>query len=57
MDNGKIVTAAEAASLIRSNDTMATGGFVGIGFAEGVAIELEERFLSNDIGGTILTER
>ncbi len=41
----KIVTAAEAVRLIHDGDTVATGGFVGIGFAEGVAIALERRFL------------
>ncbi len=41
----KVVTAAEAVKLIRSGDTIATGGFVGIGFAEGLAIALETRFL------------
>jgi len=33
-EKGKIVTAAEAVRLIRDGDTVATGGFVGIGFAE-----------------------
>jgi propionate CoA-transferase len=44
--NGKIVTAAEAVRLIRRGDTVATGGFVGIGFAEAVAIALEELYLA-----------
>jgi propionate CoA-transferase len=43
----KIVTAAEAVRLIHDGDTVATGGFVGIGFAEGVAVALEERFLAS----------
>jgi propionate CoA-transferase len=42
----KIVTAAEAVRLIHDGDTVATGGFVGIGFAEGIAIALETRFLA-----------
>jgi len=45
---GKIVTAAEAVRLIRDGDTVATGGFVGIGFPEGIAVALEELFLSKD---------
>jgi propionate CoA-transferase len=44
-DAGKIVSAAEAVRLIRPGDTVATGGFVGIGFAEEIAIALERRFL------------
>jgi propionate CoA-transferase len=47
-ENGKVVSAAEAVRLIRDGDTVATGGFVGIGFAEEVAIALEERYLSTD---------
>lgn len=42
---GKIVTAQEAVRLIRNGDTVATGGFVGIGFAEDMAIALEQYFL------------
>ena len=37
---GKIVTAEEAVRLIRAGDTVATGGFVGIGFAEYLAVAL-----------------
>jgi propionate CoA-transferase len=44
---GKIKTAREAANLIRSGDTVATGGFVGIGFPEAVAIALECRYLES----------
>ena len=43
-EEGKIVTAAEAVRLIRDGDTVATSGFVGIGFAEELAIALEDRF-------------
>ena len=43
-EKGKVVSAAEAVRLIRDGDTMATGGFVGIGFAENIAVALEPRF-------------
>jgi propionate CoA-transferase len=43
---GKAVSAAEAVRLIRDGDTIATGGFVGIGFAEEIAIALENLYLS-----------
>ncbi|MGV2293302.1 acyl CoA:acetate/3-ketoacid CoA transferase [Trinickia sp. YCB016] len=45
-ESGKVVTAADAVRLIRSGNSVATSGFVGIGFAEEIAIALEERFLS-----------
>jgi len=45
-DKGKVVSAAEAVRLIRDGDTVATGGFVGIGFAEEIAIALEELYLT-----------
>jgi propionate CoA-transferase len=45
---GKIVSAEDAARLIGEGDTVATGGFVGIGFAEEVAVALEALFLSKD---------
>ena len=41
-EKGKVVTAADAVRLIRDGDTVATGGFVGIGFAEEIALALEE---------------
>jgi propionate CoA-transferase len=50
MNDGKIVSAAEAVRLIQSGDTVATGGFVGIGFAEEVAIALEALHLSGAAG-------
>jgi propionate CoA-transferase len=46
IEKGKIVTAVEAVRLIRDGDTVATGGFVGIGFAEGIAVALEEIYLA-----------
>ncbi|HXX85362.1 MAG TPA: acyl CoA:acetate/3-ketoacid CoA transferase [Casimicrobiaceae bacterium] len=46
-EKGKVVSAREAVALIRDADTVATGGFVGIGFAENIAVALEERFLES----------
>jgi propionate CoA-transferase len=46
-DGGKVVSAAEAVRLIRDGDTVATGGFVGIGFAEEIAVALEELYLAS----------
>lgn len=46
-DTGKIVSARDAVRLIKDGDTVATGGFVGIGFAENIAVALEELFLEN----------
>jgi propionate CoA-transferase len=48
-EKGKVVSAAEAVRLIRDGDTVATGGFVGIGFAEEIALALEELYLSADV--------
>jgi len=45
---GKIVSACDAVRLIRDGDTVATGGFVGIGFAEEVALALEALYLASD---------
>ena len=47
VDAGKIVSAVDAVNLIRNGDTVATSGFVGIGFAEEIAIALEQRFLGS----------
>jgi propionate CoA-transferase len=47
-EKGKIVTAAEAVRLVREGDTIATGGFVGIGFAEEIAVALEQHYLSGE---------
>ena len=46
MKRGKVVTAEEAVRVIRDGDTVATDGFVGSGFAEELAVELEKYFLS-----------
>ena len=42
----KVVSAADAVGLIRDGDTIATGGFVGVGFAVNIAVALERRFLA-----------
>ncbi len=47
-ENGKLVSAREAVRLIRDGDTVATGGFVGIGFAEEIALAIEELCLAQD---------
>jgi len=51
VDKGKIISASEAVRLIRDGDTLATGGFVGTGVAEELAIALENRFLGEDGNG------
>ena len=45
---GKIVTAEEAVRVIRDGDTVATGGFVGTGFPEEMAIALESYYLDQN---------
>ena len=44
-DFPKLISATEAAALVQDGDTLATSGFVGIGFPEKLAIALEKRFL------------
>ncbi len=44
---GKILTAVEAVSRIKDGDTVATGGFVGIGFPEKLAVALERYFVKH----------
>ena len=50
---GKTIAARDAVALIRSGDTIATGGFVGIGFPENVAVALEERFIASRDDGAL----
>jgi propionate CoA-transferase len=45
MKKNKVVSAEEAVRIIRNKDTVAFGGFVGIGFAEEIGVELERFFL------------
>ena len=49
--HGKIVSAQDAVRLIRDGDTVATGGFVGIGFPESIAVALEQLYLSGGDAG------
>lgn len=41
----KFMTPREAVELIKDGDTLATGGFLNNGFAESLAVALEERFV------------
>lgn len=52
----KIISAADAAALIRDGDTVTTSGFVGIGVPEALLIALEKRFVetSSPHGLTLL---
>ena len=45
MRRNKVITAGAAARVVLDGDTVATSGFVGVGFAEELAIALEQRFL------------
>lgn len=45
MKRGKVVSLDEAVRVIRNGDTVAFGGFVGCGFAEGIAKEIEKQFI------------
>lgn len=44
MNRNKVVTAHDAVELVQSGDTVATGGFVGIGFPEALAKALAARY-------------
>lgn len=46
MSESKVISANQAAALVKSNDTVVTGGFIGIGFAETLAKAIEQRFLT-----------
>lgn len=46
MNQNKVITAEQASALVHSNDTIVTGGFIGIGFAEHLAQAIEKRYLS-----------
>ena len=43
----KLMSAAQAVALIPDDATVATGGFIGSGFAENIAIALEQRYLQS----------
>lgn len=45
MERKKIITAAEAAMMVKDSDTVATSGFVGSGCPESLTRALEKRFL------------
>ncbi|TGN99191.1 acyl CoA:acetate/3-ketoacid CoA transferase [Burkholderia sp. USMB20] len=48
-ERSKCVSATDAVRLIRPGATVATGGFVGIGFPEAVAVALESLYLDADV--------
>ena len=43
----KVISAQNAVKMIKNGDTVAVGGFVGIGHPEEVSIAVEESFLNN----------
>ena len=43
--NSKIITAREAANLIKDGDSVVVGGFVGSGHPEALTAAVEERFI------------
>ena len=45
----KIVSVADAIAIIRSNDTICTSGFVGIGVPDDLLLALENRFLTEEL--------
>ncbi|MET0764984.1 MAG: CoA-transferase [Blastococcus sp.] len=44
MQRNKVISADAAAQIVLDGDTVATGGFVGTGFAEELALALGRRF-------------
>ncbi len=44
MRRNKVISAEDAARVVMNGDTVATSGFVGIGFPEELALALEGRF-------------
>src|SRR3954447_16121490 len=53
MQRNKIMSAAEAVRIVIDGDTVATSGFVGIGFTEAPAVALEARFLHRGSPGNL----
>jgi propionate CoA-transferase len=47
ISKNKVLTAQQAVELIHDGETIATEGFVGVGFAEQIAIALEDRFINS----------
>jgi propionate CoA-transferase len=43
----KVISAEDAARVVMDDDTVATSGFVGIGFPEELALALERRFVES----------
>ena len=53
-ERGKVVSAADAMRLVHDGDMVATGGFVGIGFPENIAVALEafaDAGVAGEVGG------
>ena len=48
-NHSKRISPAEAAALVESGQTLATCGFVGIGFPENLAVALEEHFKQTEL--------
>jgi propionate CoA-transferase len=44
MGRNKVISAEAAAEVVLDGDTVATSGFVGIGFLEALAVALQRRF-------------